>query len=253
MIIAIEGVDASGKASQSRLLAERLKGTRFSFPNYDTPTGKLILGHLKKEWNTAGVRSTSEQASLRDAQVFQALMTVNRLEVGASISAAEECGPVIFDRWSASAFVYGKLDGLDVDWLKRIQIPMFEPDVRILLDIPVEESFKRRPERRDRYESDRPFLERVRAEYLRLWGADEKWTTVKGSARGNMFEQTRFGWWVLDGSSSVEETHNRIVKAIWISLFSNAVDVSSLLKNPWTPAAGWNGELDRQHPEDGDK
>ena len=48
-IIVIEGTDCSGKETQSKLLEEKLKKEkkkciRFSFPNYDTPTGKIVGG-----------------------------------------------------------------------------------------------------------------------------------------------------------------------------------------------------------------
>ena len=48
-IIVIEGTDCSGKETQSLLLEERLKGlgkkcVHFSFPMYDTPTGKIVVG-----------------------------------------------------------------------------------------------------------------------------------------------------------------------------------------------------------------
>jgi L-alanine-DL-glutamate epimerase-like enolase superfamily enzyme len=64
MIIALEGIDASGKATQSKLLAEKLRGTRFAFPDYETPAGEAILGHLKKEW--IAVRKHWQDAFLYD-------------------------------------------------------------------------------------------------------------------------------------------------------------------------------------------
>lgn len=50
-IIVIEGTDCSGKETQTKKLFERLqkegvKCKMFSFPNYDTPTGKIISGPL---------------------------------------------------------------------------------------------------------------------------------------------------------------------------------------------------------------
>ena len=48
-VIVIEGTDCSGKETQSKLLEEKLKKKgkkckRFSFPMYDTPTGKIVGG-----------------------------------------------------------------------------------------------------------------------------------------------------------------------------------------------------------------
>ena len=48
-LIVIEGTDSSGKATQSNMLIERLNNddilvSKFSFPAYDTPTGKIVGG-----------------------------------------------------------------------------------------------------------------------------------------------------------------------------------------------------------------
>ena len=48
-LIVIEGTDCSGKETQSKMLIEKLKQDgypveKFSFPMYDTPTGKMIGG-----------------------------------------------------------------------------------------------------------------------------------------------------------------------------------------------------------------
>ena len=54
-LIVIEGTDCSGKETQSKLIIERFKKEGiefryFSFPNYDSPTGKIIGGpYLGKE------------------------------------------------------------------------------------------------------------------------------------------------------------------------------------------------------------
>ena len=47
--IVIEGTDCSGKETQSKLLVQKLndlgyKAIRLTFPNYDTPTGKIVGG-----------------------------------------------------------------------------------------------------------------------------------------------------------------------------------------------------------------
>ena len=53
--IVIEGTDCSGKETQSKLLVEKLnsmgkKAVRITFPNYSSPTGKIVGGpYLGKE------------------------------------------------------------------------------------------------------------------------------------------------------------------------------------------------------------
>jgi len=56
-IITIEGPDAAGKKTQTRLLIEKLKGLGYSvetmsFPRYDTPTGKKVRAYLNGEFGS---------------------------------------------------------------------------------------------------------------------------------------------------------------------------------------------------------
>lgn len=141
-----------------------------------------------------------------DPLVFQCLQTVNRFELLPVINAYLEAGrPLVFDRYTASAMVYGTLDGLDPDWIELINMSLPQPDVWIYLDIPIEESFKRRPERRDRYESDRAYLEKVREGYLRLF---------REKAIGQIKTEYAHGWYIVNGLGTVEEVHERILGVI---------------------------------------
>ena len=223
MIVVIEGSDASGKATQSKLLAERLKATRFAFPNYESPSGKAILGNLKKDWGAVERVDPNvyfkqhgrlppvvqQDAPKLNALVLQSLMTTNRLELLPAIKAAAEKGPVVFDRYWQSAMVYGTLDGLDPKWLDLVQRQAMPPaDLNILIDVPVEEGFKRRPERKDRYESDRGYMEKVREGYLKLWGfgPDQTWTeSIESLGRAD-----KPCWYVVNGVGTVEEVQRRI-------------------------------------------
>jgi thymidylate kinase len=214
--VVIEGLDASGKQTHSKMLAEILGAKRFSFPNYESVTGKAILGHLKKEWTCvdngllsdgsgrfAAPSTIHERDQSLNALVFQALQTANRLEILPEIEMARRVGPVVFDRYWQSAAVYGVLDGLSPELALRIQAGALpQADVNILIDISVEESFKRRPERRDRYETDAEYMQKVRNGYLRLWG--------ERSDRGGKYAADADRWIVVDGIGTVEEVQERI-------------------------------------------
>lgn len=213
MIIALEGMDAAGKQTHSKMLAEELRATRFSFPNYDSPTGQAIHWHLTKQWACLSAPDrtvvSGDVQKVLDARVFQALQAVNRLELLPEISARiASKQDVVFDRYWQSAYVYGTLDGLDEPWLRLVQErPMPPADINILLDVPVEEGFKRRPERRDRYEMNREFLERVRLKYIELWGAGDL-------IDGMLLWQTRPGWFYVDGVGGVMQVHERIMQIV---------------------------------------
>jgi dTMP kinase len=192
-MIAIEGCDAAGKATQAKLLAAHLGGEVISFPDYSTPTGEVIREFL----------SSARDQDIR-ALVLQSLMMTNRLECLAKINALCAAGKsIVFDRYCASALVYGGLDGLDRAWLESIQTVMPEPDIYVLIDVSEEESIRRRPERRDEYELRAGFMSKVRVSYLRLFGEksiSERHDTTK--------------WRVVDGLGTIEEVQGRIRKAI---------------------------------------
>lgn len=193
MIIAVESIDAGGKQTQTKLLAEYLEGVRIAFPCYETPVGQAIFNNLTDHWKATD--------KLENAYVLQCMMTANRLELVTKIEFYQKSGvSIVFDRYVISALVYGKLDGLPVEWIERIQAQLPQPDINILIDITVEESFKRRPERRDRYESDKEFLYKVRQEYL------------------NLFKER--GYHIVDGIGTVEEVHERILRLIPAQAFS---------------------------------
>lgn len=229
MIIVIEGTDAAGKATQSTKLAQRLGATRFSFPNYESPTGQAILLHLQKKWNAIATCDWAcrEMECMKlvdgkhvpahplphdlDARVFQSLQMVNRIELLPNIQRALASGPVVFDRYWQSAYVYGSLDGLDTTWLRTVQEkPMPRADLNILIDVPVDEGFIRRPERRDRYEMNRPFLEKVRTTYLQLWG----WDDIIAPSLQSITRNDKPGWYVVNGLGTADDVHQRICDVV---------------------------------------
>lgn len=219
MFIAIEGADGAGKATQAKILSEKLNAKLFSFPNYESITGKAILGNLKKEWASARYREYKNQLDERggtieewasdsyiNALVFQSLQLTNRMELVPEMLDAQAKGYIVADRFTTSARVYGALSGLDPDWLRETnaQLPV-QPDLQIFLDIPIEVSFKRRPERRDAYESNREFLERVRIGYLELFAAEQ--TEHARTGQGARYV-------VVDGMGTVEEVAARIAAVV---------------------------------------
>jgi thymidylate kinase len=227
MIIAIEGGDAVGKHTQSTRLAERLRAKRFAFPNYESVTGKAILRNLKNEWATLmnAERSPREDYCVKDrdtnAMVLQSLMLANRLELQDELLAAKKAGHVVLDRYTISAEVYGGLDGLDHGWLQRTNSALtVQPDIFILLDAPVDEGWKRRPERRDRYESNKEYLERVRARYLQIFEARARARAERTSMVRELtipiMLQLGPCYEIVDAVGTVEEVEARVHRAAGI-------------------------------------
>jgi thymidylate kinase len=229
MIICITGGDACGKATQSKILADRLGAALFAFPDYSTPTGKAILGNLKGEWCASDgdeqvvggsradgflSRTLLAPNNALNALVLQSLMNTNRIERAAELKAAALRGHVVLDRFDVDAIVYGLLDGLEPAWLEAVNAQLsVKPDLYILLDASVETGFARRPERRDRYESDRKRMEEVRIAYLKMFV--DKHEANLARARGDGKTRNAYipgpAWRIVDGDQPIEA----VSQAVW--------------------------------------
>lgn len=188
MLVAFEGIDACGKSTQIDLLKKASVSLFeggcqvFSYPNYLTDTGNKILKLL--------------QDPNRDPLVLQCLMTVNRYEEQFLVEEALSCDAlVILDRYWMSGLVYGAADGLPYAWLHRIHEQLLQPDHWIVLDLPVIESFRRRPNRDDDYESNADRLKLARYRYKEQ---------CQAMPNGHL----------IDGELNVQDIHEQILKVI---------------------------------------
>lgn len=198
MIVAFEGIDACGKETQVRMLEERARELHgmstavFSFPNYESTTGKAIKEMLQLPDGE------------RNGLTLQALMTANRYECQKEIRDVHRIVDlVILDRYWLSGFVYGSADGLDQRWLLDVHWSLIQPNLWIVLDLPVEESFARRPVREDAYESNKHRLSIARDLYI----------------EGSDIINYRYGMTrsiVLDATKSIEELHGEVAKNVGI-------------------------------------
>ncbi len=160
LLIALEGLDQSGKQTQAELLRDRLMaGGRsvrlLSFPDYHTAIGAELGRALRGERDYG-------------PDVMQLLYVANRYEWKGDIVREKDAGTILVcDRYLASSVAYGEAQGLDVAWLTEIQKYLPQPDITFLLDIPPEVSARRKTIDRDRFERDLEMLARVRESYLR--------------------------------------------------------------------------------------
>jgi len=160
LLVAFEGLDQSGKQTQSELLRDWLTSAGravrlLSFPDYETVIGAEIGRALRGERDY-------------NADVMQLLYVANRYEWKDQILRAREAGAIIVcDRYLASSIAYGEAQGLDGGWLTEMQKYLPQPDVTFLLDIAPEVAARRKTVDRDKYERDLALLARVRESYLR--------------------------------------------------------------------------------------
>lgn len=187
MLIAFEGLDQSGKETQSKRLRahfeqDGLTVHSLSFPDYDTPIGREIGKAL------AGERDFG-------ADVMQLLYVANRFEYKPRLDAWLAAGDlVVCDRYRASSVAYGEAQGLDPAWLEEIQRHLPVPTITVLLDIAPETAVTRKAAGRDRYERDLALLSRVRASYRR--------------------QATLHGWVVIDAEQGRDQVGNAVIQAV---------------------------------------
>lgn len=199
MIAVLEGMDACGKATYTKLITEALQSrgidaSHGSFPDYTNLSGQALAKLFKGEWDIAD--------PLTRATVLQSLQTMSRLENRKDIDPfVNNPNRIrILDRYFASGLVYGEADGLPMQVLVDIHSYLPQADLWLLIDIPPEESWKRRPERRDEYERRAGFMEKIRSGYLRLF------SDVPPGLSGE--------WVIIDGMGTVDDVHGRIMRAV---------------------------------------
>jgi len=185
-IIVIEGTDKAGKTSQSRMLAETLKVSGkvcviLDFPDYTTPIGMEIKAFLE------GKRDYLQE-------VKHLLFSSNRWEKKKEIESMLENGTIIvMNRYWQSNLVYGVANGMDINWLLRLDKGLPKEDIVLVMLVNPNISAKR-AEMQDTFESDPQLAAKAYKNYLKF--------------------AKQYRWKVIDGSKSKEQVHQEITKII---------------------------------------
>ncbi|HJU35160.1 MAG TPA: dTMP kinase [Nitrososphaera sp.] len=185
-IIVIEGTDKAGKGSQSRMLAETLKASGkicviVDFPDYATPIGIEIKAFLE------GKRDYP-------SEVKHLLFSANRWEKKRDIESMLENGTIIvMNRYWQSNLVYGVANGMDINWLLRLDMGLPKEDIVLLILVNPSISAKR-AKTQDVFESNAQLASDAYKNYLKF--------------------AKQFRWKVIDGSKSREQVHQEIMKII---------------------------------------
>ena len=185
-IILIEGTDCSGKETQTKLLLENLKKDgieciRFNFPDYASPTGKIIGGpYLGKEyicdgWFPEGATNVDPKVSslYYGADFLYHLNDMNNI--------LNEGKNIILDRYFYSSFAHqgGKIkdkkERLEMyKWLEKLEFDLLnlpDPDIKIFLHMPYQVSLelkKNRIEGLDQHEKSSEHLIMAENAYMEI-------------------------------------------------------------------------------------
>lgn len=185
-LIVIEGTDCSGKETQTNLLLKRLneeniKVEKFSFPNYQSPTGRIIGGpylgksYISECWFNEGATKVDPKVA---ALYYAADRKYNIYKI---VWLLENGVNVILDRYVYSNMAHqgGKISDKSkreemYDWLENLEFNLLElpkADIKVFLHMPYKQAIilkQSRAEEPDEHELDVNHLKDAESSYLEL-------------------------------------------------------------------------------------
>ncbi len=180
VFIVFEGGEGSGKTTQAKALANRLRKLGYRIVLTHEPGGTL-LGNKLRRWLKWGRGVTTQ------SELFLFLASRSQLVTRVIRPALERGQIVICDRFDASTLAYqGYGRGMDLTFLNNLNSFVTDglrPDLIILLDVDAEKGLERKRMRIDCFEREEfPFHYRVREGYLQMAASDPaRWLVVDGS------------------------------------------------------------------------
>lgn len=139
--IVLEGIDGSGKSSQTGPLMERLRALGVPCRETREPTGGPV-GSLIRQIFTGRVTA--------DNRVIAALYAADRIdhlvnEVDGLCAAIDGGITVVSDRYYFSSYAYHSVD-VDMDWVieaNSLSAQLLRPTLTVFLDVPVDTALER--------------------------------------------------------------------------------------------------------------
>jgi len=193
LIIALEGTDQAGKKTQTEMLVKALRRSKiktavFSFPDYSTIIGKEIKNYLY------GKRKFP-------LEIIHYLYAANRWEKLEEIKkSAAKNSILVMNRYYHSNLVYGIANGLKEKWLQKLEEGLPKADLVIILDASQNDSFSRKKSKRDRFEKNKDFSQKISQIYRRL--------------------AKKHRWKIVNASGTKQEIHKEVLKIIFKKIAS---------------------------------
>ena len=202
-LIVLEGLDASGKTTQTRLLVQRLtseypteKVFTLDFPQYKTNVfGKILDDFLHN-------KLTTNDASKFDARLSSLLFAGDRLESKPLLDywLQDQHAIVVLNRYIGSNIAYNRAKSNDPDaiqhFIETLEYSLLElpkPDLVIVIGSSSEITQKRLRSKVDSYESNTKLLDSVVQEYQYLCNTKPNWIMLE-----------------IDGTESPEQLHEQV-------------------------------------------
>ena len=184
--IVFEGLDGAGKSSLIQNLQHKLDRNRIRYILTREPGGTPLAEQLRELLIWDGGDTPVERTELLLYGAIRAQHVERKIK-----PALKDDYWVLCDRFTGSTYAFQKggrgLKADDIHWLNQYATDGLEPDLNVLLDLPVEVSLKRMQERaqssgvgKDRFEMEKSsFHQRVRDAYLELANEKpEKWLVL---------------------------------------------------------------------------
>ncbi len=179
--ITLEGIEGAGKSTLATALCEGLRARGLVVRSTREPGGTALAERIRAVVLERGAESVSAQAETLLMFAARGIHLDNL--VRPALAAGEW---VVCDRFTDATRAYqGGGRGVDAAWIESLAAPVhagLEPDLTLLLDLPVETGLARARHRRgvaqqevDRFESETlAFFARVRARYLAIAAAEPR-------------------------------------------------------------------------------
>ncbi len=196
-LIVFEGLDASGKSTQARLLAQRLDEVGLDVVTTREPGGTPIAEGIR---TVLLEREHRELLPFSELLLFMVSRTQNTHEV--ILPALRAGKTVVASRYRMSSLAYqGFGRQLDLDLIRQLNEAATSgttADVTFLIDVPAEYTLRRKADRGDRIEVESiEFHRRVRQGFLALADGDP---TVH----------------ILNGTRSIREISDAVAKRLGV-------------------------------------
>lgn len=188
--LVVEGLDGSGKSTQSELITEKLRTKGREVVTTSEPTGyssvaQEIADALKKKIKV-------------DPLKLQELFAKDRKEhMERTILPALEGGKIIIsDRYAFSSFAYGAIE-CDIEQLIEINKHYPMPDLAFFIDVDIDEC-----------------LERIgkRGKPQELFEEKKKMKKIRDTYAGLTVRFPRFK--IIDGNGAIQETHAKCMSEV---------------------------------------
>lgn len=184
-LIVIEGTDCSGKETQTKLVLKRLREDNiliqnFSYPNYNSPTGKIVGGPYlgRKEISASYFDEGASHVEPKVASLYYA--ADRKYNIDKITFLLENGMNVIIDRYVYSNMAHqgGKIEDLNerqemYNFLEKLEFDLLElprPDIAVFLHMPLRFSLELRSLREDLdgHEKDINHLKNAEKAYIEI-------------------------------------------------------------------------------------